>query len=281
MSKNNWEIGISCNPYKERMKPVFEHCQKAGVGAIEISFLYNMCGFDCAKNIFDTADFSELKNLSEGTGVKLWSYHLPFDHGEVNIASLDKKVREQTIALDSAMIEKSAECGIGMIVIHPSGEPIDDKDRADSMECAKEGILKLNETAKKCGVTLAVENLPRTCLGNVGMEIMDIVKQDDSMAVCFDVNHLLMQSHKDFVEEVGYRIKTVHISDYDFINERHFAPGQGKIDWKELFELLHKINYKGPFMNEVKDIVFDWEKTPDNLTYSELKKINDELLAKY
>lgn len=279
MLMNDWEIGFSCNPYAERMKPVFEHCKNAGVSAMEISFRYNDRGFDYAKEIFYTADFDEIKKMSEDTGVKLWSYHLPFDGLALNVANHDEKIRQQTIELEKRMIEKIAEYDIGIAVLHPSSEPIDDKDRAESMKYAKQSILILNETAKKCGVTLAIENLPRTCIGRESCEIAEIIKEDSSLAVCFDVNHLLIESHKDFVESVGKRIKTLHISDYDFVNERHWAPGRGKINWKELFELLHKINYEGPFMNEVSNVVFDNEKTSENITYSQLKKINDELLA--
>ena len=36
------------------------------------------------------------------------------------------------------------------------------------------------------------------------------------------------------------------------MDERHQLPGNGKIDWKELLDLLESINYSGPFMYEVR-----------------------------
>ena len=46
-------------------------------------------------------------------------------------------------------------------------------------------------------------------------------------------------------------MKTLHLSDYEFGDEEHWVPGEGKIDWKELLELLEKYDYEGPLMFEV------------------------------
>ena len=66
-----------------------------------------------------------------------------------------------------------------------------------------------------------------------------------------DVNHLLFEPHAEFLKALGGKIATVHISDYDFVNERHWLPLEGNIDWAELMKGLDDIGYNGAFMYEV------------------------------
>lgn len=277
---NNWKIGVSCNFSKGTPEKIFDECKKAGIGAIEISPAYNMRGIEYAKDVYSKLDLKKIKSLSDETGVELWSYHLPFCHSEINPACFDKGIRRQTIEFDGTLMENAAEMGIKVAVLHASGEPIDDKERAESMKYAIESICEINEKAKQYGIILAVENLPRTCLGRDSEEILKLIEADESIKLCFDVNHLLTQSHKDFVKGAGHKIASLHISDYDFIDERHLAPGRGKIDWKELVELLEGVGYNGPFMNEVAGVVLSENKEDGIVTFDELKKINDAVLGR-
>ena len=57
------------------------------------------------------------------------------------------------------------------------------------------------------------------------------------MKVCFDSNHLLQEQGDSFILAVGDKIVTTHISDYDFVNERHLLPGELDIDWEEYMDL--------------------------------------------
>ena len=50
---------------------------------------------------------------------------------------------------------------------------------------------------------------------------------------------------------IGSSIVTLHVSDYDFIDERHMLPGEGKVDWKAVIEHLERLDYNGPWMYEV------------------------------
>ena len=175
------------------------------------------------------------------------------------------------------MIKAISEIDIKIAVIHPSVGGYKGEDREERIKYSIESLSQINETAKKCGVTLAVENLPNTALsGNVN-DLLILIEHDDTLRVCFDVNHLFLNSHKEFIDAVGSKIITVHISDYDFVTEKHWLPGKGKIDWTELVSLLKSINYAGPFMNEV--TAFPDSETPEGkVSHSELKAANDKIL---
>lgn len=110
--------------------------------------------------------------------------------------------------------------------------------------------------------------------------MVKILQADDSLRACFDVNHLLVDNHRDFIKGVGDKIVSLHLSDYDFVDEKHWLPGEGKIDWKELIGLLKSINYTGPFMNEVR-CRMENEDSEFKHTYKELCETNKNLLAKY
>ena len=111
--------------------------------------------------------------------------------------------------------------------------------------------MSLAEAGAALGVTVCVENLPRSCLGNRADELLSIVAADSRLRVCFDVNHLLLESHAEFLKAAGPLIATLHISDYDFVNERHWLPGEGKIDWDALADGLDAIGYTDAFTYEL------------------------------
>ena len=96
-----------------------------------------------------------------------------------------------------------------------------------------------------------MEDLPRTCLGNCSAEILELLTADPSLTVCFDTNHLLGEPIADFVRAVGKKIETLHVSDYDFCNERHWLPYEGKVNWVELVEALEEVGYNGVWMYEI------------------------------
>ena len=70
--------------------------------------------------------------------------------------------------------------------------------------------------------------------------------------ICFDVNHLLGDTHEAFLNALAPHIATTHLSDYDGIDERHWLPGEGIVPWKDIFVGLMQNGYRGPFLFELK-----------------------------
>lgn len=208
--------------------------------------------FSSNADVYENADWQEIKRASEQTGVKVWSVHAPFRSKDDNISNPDEKMRLKAIETYTEVFKNAAFIGAKIVIVHPSSEPISDEERPAYISRSKESLKVLAERAAQYGITIAVEDLPRTCLGNTAEELGDIISVDERIRICFDVNHLLKQTHKHFIEVIGDKIATLHISDYDFVDERHQLPGNGKIDWKELLDLLESINYSGPFMYEVR-----------------------------
>ena len=195
-------------------------------------------------------DYKRMQAWARAYNVNLWSYHLPFCPFE-DIEISKRNVARRTISYFSELIKKGVDIGIDNFVIHPSGEPIEETERAERMECAKESLAELAEIAAKSGAVIAVEDLPRTCLGRNSAEILELISVHPALRVCFDTNHLLNEDIPTFIRNVGSKIFTLHVSDYDFLNERHWLPGEGDINWSDVLAALKEVGYVGPWLYEV------------------------------
>ena len=40
---------------------------------------------------------------------------------------------------------------------------------------------------------------------------------------------------------------TLHVSDFDGVDERHWMPGKGIVDWNDVIAALVEVGYEGPF----------------------------------
>ena len=201
---------------------------------------------------FPYAGFENLKARAEQYDVETYSFHLPFcPFNEVSIATQEQNLRKFSVEFLSELIKKVAHEGFSVAVIHPSHEPISDETRAENIKCAKDSLSKLADVCEQSGMVLAVEDLPRTCLGNTISEMKELIADDDRLRVCFDTNHLLKDRATNFIYDLKDKIVTLHVSDYDFKNERHWMPYEGKLDWVKLVTALEEIGYSGPFTYEL------------------------------
>ena len=186
------------------------------------------------------------------------SMHLPFSpSNKMDPTSPDKTIREQIIKLDGELLRAGADAGIPIAVVHPSCEPYRGSERGERMRYSIETLHALTEIATECGIRLAVENLPRTCLGNIHEEMQLILNEIPDLYACFDTNHSLRQPNPDFIRAIGKRIITIHASDYDMIDERHLLPFLGRNDWAGILRALEESDYNGFFTFEVpcKDVL--------------------------
>lgn len=217
-----------------------------GLEYIEVT-MNNVIGKDTA-GVRDRA--LKLKAQIDSSGLKVWSVHMPYSR-KIDISLADSAKRADVVNYMKDMMRVAGIFQPECIVMHPSSEPIAPDERAQRLANSRESIGLIAPVAEEIGTTLCIENLPRTCLGQNGQEMMYLIDGYDKVGLCFDVNHLLYQSHEDYLKAVAKgKIKTVHISDYDFADERHLLPGVGKIDWKPLWDGILENGYKGIMMFE-------------------------------
>lgn len=235
-----FSIGLSsCG--KELEEKLFADYKEAGITHMELS---------ADAEILEELDFDKVKALADKHGIVLWSMHIPFSPFFFLDPS-DPEKQEVTLAYFRWCIRKGAGIGIRNFVVHPSAEPIDETDRAQRLETAKQSFAALAEYAKQLEAVIAVENLPRTCLGRDSRDIVELLSAHPELRCCYDTNHLLSENAADFIRAVGDKIITTHVSDYDFLNERHWLPGEGKVNWQEIISALREVGFKGPWLYEL------------------------------
>lgn len=220
--------------------------------------------------IDDPANWEKIPEWEKASGVKVWSIHLPFSGAGAVRPDDPDGMWESYLPIHKALIEGGGKAGIKYMVIHASGE--DPELRfAPTREARMQRVLRhlsaLSDFCKANGSTLCVEVLPRFCIGNCAEEIERIISYNPDIRLCFDVNHLLKESHVDFIKKVGKYAVTTHISDYDFIDERHQFPMQGQINWRELQSALEQADYAGPFLYETMPMGHTWADVRKNHEY--------------
>ena len=249
------KIGVATNKYAFNDE-LWAKYRKNGIEAIELDLLH---ADDVQK-----CDIKKVKEFADKHDVELWSVHLPFYPFEViDLSSTDESLRIKTVEFLKKAVEKVAQANVDKVVVHPSAEPIE-KERIERMAACKKSLSELAEFAKDKNVMIAVENLPRTCLGKNSDEISELINVHDNLKVCFDTNHLLGEDSEKFIECVGKDIITLHVSDYDFVDECHWLPGKGKIDWEKLIGDLKKSGYNGMWIYEVPFEMEDLQQFSDN-----------------
>ena len=263
MEKKTRAVGISTCCVPDPDAALLESFARAGVACAEISL---------RGEAYADFPYAEFARHARDCGVAIRSFHLPFYGPEkIDPAALDPDVRRRTAALHARLLGVAAEMGARIAVVHAGLEPVADAERAERLARSKESMAALAEAGAREGLVVCVENLPRSCLGNRAAELADIVACDPRLRVCFDTNHLLGETHADFLARLGPLVATLHVSDYDFANERHWLPGEGKIDWRALADGLDAIGYADAFTYELdfrgnpKTVARDRDLTPEDL----------------
>ncbi|MFC2167694.1 sugar phosphate isomerase/epimerase family protein [Acidobacteriota bacterium] len=253
VSIEDWILGTSVSIREEFSPETFLQIKEAGIEYAEL-------GLRAPQFYADSLERDEfcrqVKEAASETGVKIWSIHIPYGK-KWDISEPVGTVRQDVIKQHQTLFEIFAILQPEKAIIHPSFEPNPAEERETRFESCRKSLSVLASEAKTYGVELVIECLPRTCLGNSGEEILRLLEGNENLGVCCDVNHMLKETPEEFIQTVGSRITTLHISDYDGLDERHWPPGKGIINWNLVIKSLLAADYSGPFLLEYGD-------TPEN-----------------
>lgn len=198
---------------------------------------------------FPEADFSGTAEVAKRHGLEIGSIHLPIAPQQVY--DVTNKQATGAMAYQAELIRRAEVLGVKHIVMHSGGEPLREDEREERVKRAGEALPRLADVAQTYGADICIEDLPRTCLGRDSDEILAMLAYDDRLRVCFDANHLFREKEADFIRKIGKKIATTHISDRDDINERHWLPGEGIVDWVAVMDALEEVGYDGNWIYEI------------------------------
>lgn len=250
----NSSIGLSMSRWEDLSVDSMKEAREAGVEYIEVTLL-DLIGSDTT-GLCERAN--QLKQDIDSAGLEVWSVHLPYSR-KWDISLIDSTKRAGVVDFMKKMVRVAGIFHPRYLILHPSHEPVAPDERFERLTNSRASIGQIAPVVQEIGAELCIENLPRTCLGKNGEEMMFLIEGYEGVGLCFDTNHLLYQSHEDFLNTIDKAaIKTVHLSDYGFAHECHFLPGTGDIEWKPLWDGIRANGYRGIMM-------FECEATPQEV----------------
>ena len=234
-------LGVSIGVYPT--ETLFAEIAAAGITHIELSprdedycRLYEESG--------------NIRTMAKRHGLTLWSLHLPFGRESMNLCAPDESERKRTLAMQIENLHGAHALGIDKVILH-GGIPLPQTERKKYFAIARENIGALQTEASRLGITVCVESLAPSCIGRNAEELLSILSEHPDLRVCLDTNHLYGHFQASLIRAIGKRIVSTHLSDCDFLDERHWLPGEGEIDWPAVMEALCEVGYEGPLLYEV------------------------------
>ena len=186
-----------------------------------------------------------------GAGLRIAAYHLPFGVSW-DISSPDEDVRASAVQATATVIRMLEPYEGTNVVLHPSFEPIGEDEREAHIAACQKSLMELGPVAAQAGKWIALENLPRTCLGRTSQEMERLTQNGTLCSICMDTTHMFHETPQQFMQRLGPFIVNTHLSDYlNGQNECHWVPGTGSLNWREILENLIALHYAGTYNFEM------------------------------
>ena len=232
-----------------------------------------------------------IREAADRLGITFVQSHVPF----YPFLSRSAGFPEDIDAMVDRSIEAAAMLGAPWTVAHPAtalGAPM-------VMKASREGNIayfsRRLETASRCGIGIALENMADFDGGGRNRwycawaeELADLIDTLDQgsglVGACWDFGHanLVYASQKEALSCIGQRLKVTHTHDNNGLRDEHLSPFRGKVNWREIMTTLAGIGYEGYLSFEVRRIL-DPDASPaviDSL-WRHLLVVGDCLLAMY
>jgi sugar phosphate isomerase/epimerase len=213
---------------------------------------------DLAPNAMETMRerAPSIRAALEKTGVKLGLHTL----SGVNIAEISPFVGDAADAYLRAYIDLAVRCGAGWTIVHAGYHFTDDyKARR---QAGLERLKRAGDYAEKVGAVILLENTNReperaevqylACTIEECLYYFDNLKSS-AIGFAFTANHahLYPEGIAGFVEALDFsRCREVRLADCFGIVEEHLKPGDGNIDFGDMFRRIEAKGFRGHYMNQ-------------------------------
>ncbi|HEC37268.1 MAG TPA: sugar phosphate isomerase/epimerase [bacterium] len=182
--------------------------------------------------------------------------HAPFI--DVNLCSHNDHISKASVKLYIETIKICNATDIKTLTIHPGlANFLINKTRKFNILRLKQAIQSLLDFSKNTKVSVCLENMPQnTYIMTENNNIEEVFKIIDrqNLFLCYDTSHFYTCDGdvKKLWSEFHEVIRNVHIVDnFSKITDTHPPLGTGKINFKEIFEIMKSYNYKGAFIIEL------------------------------
>ena len=201
--------------------------------------------------------------------------HMPINFDWCDIASPYEKDRIEICNTFIRFINYLKKYGCRAIVFHPGGLTLGfDSINESNLEQYLEYLEKsLNYISANVDLDICIENMSSQYFLSTSKQILHVLNNCPKVFTCVDVNHFYHEKAEEAILKYKDRIGSVHISDYDFIKERHLMPKSGLNDWNKIIDALKQSGFKHSFNYELSSL--------HNYSLEDIKKNYEQLFDEY
>ncbi len=155
---------------------------------------------------------------------------------------------EKIVVQASKWLDAVHALGIDIAVMHTLYTPKHASTRTSewlnkNLDLNRKFIHRLSQRARELGIVLAIENrVERWLIGNTAVELVEIVRENDGVGVCFDLGHAYASGYDlaEFHEALREYIVVYHVHDNDGSRDQHLLPLLGAIDWNTMRKIMDR-----------------------------------------
>lgn len=208
-------------------------------------------------------------------GLVLENLHVPYNNSS-ELWSEYESVRSEFINRHIQWLNDCATHRIPMMVMHLTEGVNPPAPNGDGVKSFSE----LVKVAEELWVMIAIENTRRS--DNVPYLLSEI--QSDYLGFCYDSSHHFLSDKQDFrlLENFGERLVATHLSDNDGLEDQHWLPGHGIINWAKVAQHF-PAGYRGCLTLEAYPTAEEREESPEiylKRALQEVKNLRDLLNIK-
>jgi len=201
----------------------------------------------------DESAAEEIKKASDASGLRIHSV-MNQAHWQFPLSAADPEVVTKSMAGMETSLRNAHLWGADTVLLVPAVVNAQTSYR-DAWQRSQQQIRKLIPLAEKLKVVIAVEEVWNKFLVSP-IEFARYVDDFNSpwVKAYFDVGNVLIWAYpQDWIRTLGKRIVKLHIKDFQFKQDPQtrkrvadfVALREGEIDWKEVYNALAEIGYRG------------------------------------
>ena len=210
--------------------------------------------YNCDEETFQRLMQEELA-LAKEAGIVFSQVHGPWRYPPQDATPEDRAERKEKME-KCFRAAKIVECPF--VVIHPI-MPFGTKEDPDPeamFQMNVEFFRSLIPAARENGVTICIENMPMKKLSlSSPAETLRLIEaiNDPNVAFCLDTGHSIVMDTQpgEAVRSGAEKLKVLHVHDSDGVQDRHWYPGEGAIDWADFSAALKEVAFEGVVSMEI------------------------------
>lgn len=177
-----------------------------------------------------------------------FAVHAPFS--DLNIASLNPQIRENSLAQIIDAIRISNDLDIKLLTIHPGHKsPLGAYFLEKIKDTNKKSLIQIDRAGEEYGIVLALENIPRmwVSLCSDAQEMRELI-HGTNLKICFDIGHAHISDAVPGFLKLKRDFVNLHLHDNNGDKDKHLVLGEGNIALEEILRELKE--YRGNFVIE-------------------------------